>query len=99
MARGWLKLGFYDEVGHTEFDSCSSDGKVGVNFEPDLLDASLLVHLPPQLHHPHHLQPAGGQVEGGGEEDVAVRGDFSSPGSPTQPERTPQGPFRPWRPR
>ena len=68
-----------------EFD-CSDVGEVGVNLEPDLFAASLLLDLPPQVHHPHHLQPAGGQVEGGGEEEVAVRGDFASAGSPTQPE-------------
>ena len=71
----------------SESGCCSSDVReVGVDFEPDFSAASLLVHLPPQVHHPHHLQPADDQVEGGGEEEVVLGGNFSNAGSSTQPE-------------
>ena len=71
-------------MAQNEFDS-SIDWKVGINFEPDILDAPLLVHLPPQVHHHDHLQPADGQVEGGGKEEVVLRGNFSTAGSPLNP--------------
>ena len=70
-------------MGHTKLDSCSNDWKLGINFEPDLLAAPLLVHLPPQVHHLDHLQPAVDQVGGGGEEEIVLRGEFSTAGSPS----------------
>ena len=82
MVVGRLKFGFCDELADAEFD-CSDVGEVGVNLEPDLFAASLLLHLPPQVHHPHHLQPTDDQVEGGGEEEVVLRGDFPNTGSST----------------
>ena len=90
LVRGYcLKLGFYNELADNGFDSSSGsdDGKVGVNLEPDLVAASLLLHLPPQVHHPGHLRPADDQVDGGWEEEVDFRVDLSYTGSTTQTYR------------
>ena len=84
LAGGWLKLGFCDELADAEFGCSDVVGEVDVDLEPDLFVASLLLHLPPQVHHPHHLQPADDQVEGGGEEEFVLRGDFPNTGSSTE---------------
>ena len=71
-------IGVDDELAHNDFDN--SDGEVSVNFESNCVAASPLQDLPPQVHHPGHLQQAVDQVEGGGMEEIAIRGDFACAG-------------------